>query len=138
MRDSGDQSGIGERRGIHRDFVGAGIEDSCGILQRSNAAAHGERNKQLPGGPADDVEQSGAVLVGGGNIQQHNLVRSAAGVAQRQLGGIARISQAGKLHALHHASAVDVEAGDNAFGQHLPVKLSKFTKIAQQLKPRRS
>ena len=33
-------------------------------------------------------------------------------------GGIAGVDQVDKLHAFDHAAAMDVEAGDDALGQH--------------------
>ena len=46
-RQARDQIGIGERRGVQADFVGAGIDHRRGVVFGADAAADGERDEQL-------------------------------------------------------------------------------------------
>jgi len=55
-----------------------------------------------------------------GDVEQHNFIGAFTRVARRQRSGIAGIHKVYELHALHHASPVNVKAGDNAFSQHVP------------------
>src|SRR5208282_6873611 len=52
-----------------------------------------------------------------------------------QFGGITRVPQVFKLHALDDAAAVHVEASDNTFRQHVGLRTSKLAKIVQNLQP---
>ncbi len=67
--------------------------------------------------------------MGCGDVEQHNLVRALSGVAMRQLGGVARVDDVDKLHALDDAAAAHIETGDDSFRQHL--QLHKVPKHAQ-------
>ena len=118
MRDARNQRRIGERRRIDCDLVGSGIEHRGGVVQGADAAADRKRDEELPGGAANDLEQSGALLIGCGNIEQHDFVGSSQAVGQRQLCRVAGVAQARKLHAFHHASSVHIQAGDDALSQH--------------------
>ena len=60
-----DQSWIGQSCGINRDLIRSRVEHRRSIVQRPDAASHGERNEKLASGAADDVKQSRAMLVGG-------------------------------------------------------------------------
>src|ERR1700730_13470414 len=104
MRDSCDQSWIGEGSGIDCDFVGSGVKHSRGIVQRSNTTTHGKRDKQLPGGALDHIKQGGAMFVSRGNIQQHNFVSSGTTMSQCKFGRISSIAQVRELNALDHTS----------------------------------
>ena len=60
----------------------------------------------------------------GRDIEQDNLVRSGFTMRSRQLGGITGIAQLDELNTFHHTSRVNVEAGDDAFGQRFTVHKS--------------
>ncbi len=61
------------------------------------------------------------------NIEKHDFVGARLAVRFRQFRGIAGIAQIHKLHALDDASVVHVEAGDNAFGQHVRARRNSST-----------
>ena len=60
------------------------------------------------------VEQCAATFVGGGDVEQDDLVRARGGVAMRELSGVSGVDDVDELDALDDASVADVEAGDNS------------------------
>ena len=56
-----------------------------------------------------------AVVAAGGNVEKSQFVGTLVVVAFGHVHGVARIAQADKIHAFHHAAVVHIEAGDNAF-----------------------
>src|SRR6185503_8815849 len=58
------------------------------------------------------------LLVGGGDVEEDDLVSALVLVAHGQLDGVAGVAQVHELHALHHPALVHVEAGDHAPEQH--------------------
>ena len=113
-----DELRAGEGGGVERDLVGAGVEDGLGVGRGADAAADGEGNEELGGGAADGVEQSAAALMGGGDVEQDDLVSAGGGVAMGELGGVAGVDDIDELNALNDAAGADVEAGDDALGEH--------------------
>ena len=120
--------GIGERGGVDADLVCARLEDLRRIVGRANASANRERHEELARGAANSVEQRLAALVGRGDVEQHDFVGAFARVARGQRGRIAGIDEVDELHALDDAAVVNVEAGDDALGQHVPLQ-----KVAQDV-----
>ena len=59
-----------------------------------------------------------APLVGGGDVEEDDLVGALVLVARRQLDRVAGVADVHELDALDHAALVDVEAGDDALEQH--------------------
>ena len=57
-------------------------------------------------------------FVGGSDVEQHDFVGAFAGVTCRLRGGVAGVDEVNELYAFDHAAGVDVEAGDDALGQH--------------------
>ena len=52
----GHQLGPLDRGGVDRDLVGTGPQDPAGVLDRANATTDRERDEDLVGGPAHDVD----------------------------------------------------------------------------------
>ena len=100
----GDQLGSAYGRRVHGDLVGPGLKEHGGIGQRAHSAADGEGDEQLARGAAHGVDQDGPRLVRRGDVEQHDFIGAAFGVAVRQLRRIAGIAQIEKLHALDHAA----------------------------------
>ena len=63
-------------------------------------------------------QQGAAIFVGRGNVQEAKLVGAGLVIDDGLLHRIAGIAQAFKIDALDHAAAMDIEAGDDADGQH--------------------
>ena len=119
--DGVDQCWIGERGGVHADFVCTGFEDLRGIVGGANAAADAEGNEKLARRAAHGVEQRLPAFVRRGNVEEDDFVGAFAGVARGLRGRIAGINEVDELHAFDDAAGVHVEAGDDALGQHLYV-----------------
>ncbi len=96
----------------------AGQQQLADVLERANAAAHGERHENLLGRAADDVEHDVAAFVAGRNVEKHELVGAFLLVPRGHLDRIARIAKVHEIRALHHASAVDIETGNHTLSEH--------------------
>ena len=118
LRRLGDEGGVVHGRGVDRDLVGARQQQSADILDSAYPAAHRERHEADLGGAGDDVVDGVALLVGGGDIQEAELIRPLLVVNPGLLHRIARIHQIDEVHALDHPPGVDVEARDDAHLQH--------------------
>ena len=116
--DGVDERGIGKSGGVDADLVGAGFEDLLGVAGGANAAADAEGHEELARGAAHGVEQRLAAFVRGGDVEQNDFVGAFAGVARGLRGGIAGVDEIDELHAFDDAAGVDIEAGDDALGQH--------------------
>ena len=67
---------------------------------------------------ADRVGQRLARFERRGDVEDHQLVDALVVVAARERGGIPGVAQALELHAFDDAAVPDVEAGDQALGEH--------------------
>ena len=103
-------------RRVDRDLVGPGAEQGVDVVGAGHAAADRERDEDLLGRPADHVEGGGATLVGGGDVEEGELVGALGVVDMAELDRIAGITQVEEVHALDHPATVDVEAGDDTDG----------------------
>ena len=74
--------------------------------------------KQASAVRRDHVEQSAAVLVAGGDVEEAQLVGAGRVIGHRALDRIAGVAQVDELHALDDAAVLDVEAGDDADLKH--------------------
>ena len=88
------------------------------VLHGADAAAHGERDEDAVGHAAHHVDDDIAALVAGGDVQEDQLVGALAVVDLRLLDRIAGVAQVEKVDPLDHAAVLDVQAGDDAFGEH--------------------
>ena len=114
----GQQLGPGERGRVDRDLVGAGVEHRLGVLDRADAAADRERDEDVVGGAAGQLDDRLALLVRGGDVEEDELVGALGVVALGQLDRVARVAQADEVGALDDAPGVDVEAGDDPLEDH--------------------
>ena len=62
----------------------------------------------------DDLHRGRAALVGGGDVEEGQLVGALGVVGAGELDGVAGIAQLDEVDALHHPAAVDVQARDDA------------------------
>ena len=105
--------------GIQRRLVGTGLEHAAHVLDRADAAADRERDEDLRGAVARDVDHRAAVVARGRDIEEDELIRPFLVVAGSELDGIARVAQSDKVRALDDAPVLDIKTRDNAFRIHL-------------------
>jgi hypothetical protein len=67
---------------------------------------------------AHQLKEGAALLHGGRDVEQHQLVDALLGVAGGQRHGVAGVAQVDKVGALNGAAVLHVEAGNEAFGKH--------------------
>ena len=108
----------GQRRGVDRDLVGAGVEHRLRVLDRADPAADRERDEDVVGGAPGELDDRLALLVRGGDVEEDELVGALGVVALGQLDRVARVAQADEVRALDDAAGVDVEARDDALQDH--------------------
>ena len=85
-------------------------QERADILDGSHPATHGKRHETDFGGAGDDVVDGVALLVGGGDVEEAELVRPLLVVDPGLLHRVARVHQVDEVHALDHPPGVDVEA----------------------------
>ena len=118
LRGGGDQPGIFQRAGVDAYLVRAAFQHPVKILQRVDAAAHGQRDKNFSRYSGQDVGKKGASLKAGGDIVKHQLVRPGGVVQPCHLHRVGYVLDALKVRALDHPAIAHVQTGDDAFGYH--------------------
>lgn len=108
----GDELGVGHGCRVHRHLVGAGGDHLADVGHAAEAAAHAIGQMQLGRGVARELHRGGAIVAGGGDVQEDDLVGLLLVVGAGQLDGVARIAQPHEVHALHDAAVLYVQAGD--------------------------
>ena len=119
----GDDFGPGQRRGVEADLVRARAQEDPHVVDGADAAADGQRHEAAVRRALDHVDDRFASLGGSGDVEEDEFVRALVVVADGQLDRIADIAQAvvlrpAELLAAGDAAVMDVEAGDDAFGEH--------------------
>ncbi len=84
----------------------------------AHAAADRQRDEDLRRDRLDHLEDQVAVVGRRGDVEERQLVGPGVVVALRDLDRIAGVAQFDEVDALDDATGVDVEAGDDAFGEH--------------------
>ena len=77
-----------------------------------------KRHENHLGRAADDVEHDVPPLVAGGDVEEHQFVGPFGLVAAGHFDRIAGIAQVEKVGSFDHPAAIDVEAGNDALGEH--------------------
>src|ERR1019366_2392457 len=103
--------------------------------QAAASSADRERNKQAARRAGDHIDHRAALIAGGRNIQQNDLVRAIAGVSGGTFRRVAGVAQINKLHALHDPAVVHIETGNDALGQHV-LNLTEILEHEQPHGPR--
>ena len=118
---------VGDGGGVEGGLVGAGLEETANVVLAADAAADGEGDEDVVGGAADHVVDGLALVGRGGYVKEHQLVGLLLAVEAGKLDGVAGVAEVDEGDAFDDAAAVDVEAGDDAFGKHeyvLPERMS--------------
>ena len=109
---------------VHAHLVRAQPQQAANLPQARDTAADGEGDEYLFGYAGRHVQQGRAPLVRGVDVQQHQLVCPSRVVRARAFHRIARVADGDEVDALDDAPVPDVQAGDNALGQHVTRPLS--------------
>ena len=92
-------------------------EQRADVGDLAHAAADGERHEDVLGRARDDVEQDRSRFVRGGDVEEGELVGFVPVVAGRDLDRIAGVTESDEVHAFDDPPVLDVEAGNDAFGE---------------------
>ena len=112
-----DEIRIENRRGVDSDLVRPGIQHGTHILNLADAAANSQRYEDFFCDMLDNVNNGVAIVRAGGNIKKSNLVSTFLVIATRNFDRITGITDIYKLDTFDDATVVDIQAGNNAFGQ---------------------
>src|SRR5690606_34675798 len=105
-----DEFGGEYRRRVDRYLVCAGIEQVADILHGTHATAHGQRDEHLAGHALDGMQGGITAFVGGGDVEEGDLVGTLLIVAAGDLHRVAGVADVLELHALDHAAVFHVQA----------------------------
>src|SRR5690606_12017877 len=121
--------------GVDADLVRTGVEQAAHVLDAAHAAADGQRDEDLVGDLLDDVQDDVARVGAGRDVEEGQFIGALLVVAARDLDRIAGVAQLDEVDALDDAPGVDVEAGNDALGQHQsPAPLSSSARACAAAK----
>jgi hypothetical protein len=103
---------------VDRHLVGTRKQELADVGYRAHAAADGERHEALLGRARDHVEDRLAIVGGGGDVEEAELVGAGRVISLRRLDRIAGVDQVDEVDALDDTAVLDVEAGDDAGFEH--------------------
>ena len=113
-----DQGGIGDGGRVDRDLVGPRQQQRARVGDRAHSTPHRQRHEADVGRPPHDLEDRVAPLVARTDVEEDQFVGACRVVRPRRLDGVARVRQIDEVDALDDAPGVDVEARDDADGEH--------------------
>ncbi len=112
------QASVLDRRGVDRDLVGAGFEQSAHVVGAAHPAADGKRHEAALGRAAHHVQNGAALLVARGDVEEAELISARLVVSGSRLDGVAGVAQIDELDAFDDATLFHVEAGYDTDLQH--------------------
>ena len=112
-----------------------GAEQPVDVLDRGDSPADGERDEHLLGAPRDDLHGRGAALVGGGDVEEGQLVGALGVVGAGELDRVAGVAELLEVDPLDHPAAVDVEARDDADGERHEVPFVSASASSSENRP---
>src|SRR4051794_18411424 len=113
-----DELGPGDRRAVDADLVRARVEHALRVADRPDPAPDREWDEDLVAHPPRQVDHRVALVRGGGDVEEDELVRARPVVEGGELDRVARVAQLQELRALHHAPGVHVQTGDDPLEVH--------------------
>jgi hypothetical protein len=119
FRPGANQIGRRDRRRIDADFVRACLEHRMHVGNRANAPADGQWHETLVGRALDDIDDGGAPVRAGRDVEEHHFISALFVVADGQFDGIADVAQfagfgAPELHAPRYLAAVNIKARNDS------------------------
>src|SRR5262245_60147306 len=130
-----DEGGTGHRSGVDRHLVRTGAQELADVVDGTNAAPDGERHEDPLGGARHHVEDDGARLVGGGDVEEAELVSPLRVVASGDLDRVAGVGEVDEAYPLHHPPTLDVETRDDAAGEHRYASATTASAAARSTAP---
>jgi hypothetical protein len=118
-RELGDQLGPLERRRVDRDLVGARVQHGLRVLDRADPSADRERDEDVVGRAAGELDDRVAALVRGGDVEEDQLVGTLRVVALGELHRVAGVTDVDEVRALDDATVVDVQTGNDPLQDHV-------------------
>ena len=112
------QTGIEYGCGVERYLVRSGFKHLADVHDRPHSSTNRQRDEDLLGDLLDDVDHDIAVLSARGNVEKDKLVRSLSIIEGGQLSRVAGVTDIDERNTLDDTTAVDIQAWDDAFGQH--------------------
>src|SRR5262249_17740145 len=103
---AGDEVGVADGTAVDADPLGAGPAEPGGVVECADGAADGEGHEDRVGDAAYHVEEGGAALVAGADVEEDQLVGALLVVATGDVHGVAGVAQADEVDALDHAATV--------------------------------
>jgi len=114
----GDELRSAQGRRVDGHLVGAGPQHGLDVIQGTQPACHGKRDRNVVCGAAHDVQQAVASVEGCHNVHVEQLIRSGLIVVPRERLGLSQNAQALQVYALHQVGSLDVGPGDDAGSVH--------------------
>ena len=104
--------------GVDTDFVRAGQQHLPHVCHGADATTYGQRHEAASCRAGHDIDHGFPLLMGGGDVQEDELISTLSVVNLSALHRITRIPQFQELRAFDDTPFLDVETGDDAFGEH--------------------
>src|SRR6185503_1012122 len=114
-------------RRIDAHLVCPRLQQCPDVLKRSYSSADRQRHEHLRRRLLDHSNDGLTILMRSGDIQEAEFIGSFAIVDGCHFDRISCIAQIHKAHAFDDATVFDIEAGDNAFSQHVLAFISPLT-----------
>ena len=113
----GHEVGVRDGGGVDRHLVGPGRKQPPHVGQGSDAAANGQRDEHFASHAFDHFHERAAIFVACRDVEKDEFIGALLIVTPRDLDRIAGILDLEELDALDDPALVDIQAGDDAFGQ---------------------
>jgi len=113
-----DEHGVGDRRRIDGNLLGARVEHGLGVFDRTNAAGHAEGDVQDAGDAAHPLAIHAAAFRARGDVVEHDLIGALVAITFGEHQDVAHDLVIAEADALYDLAVADVEAGDDAFGKN--------------------
>ena len=107
-----------QSRTVDAHLIGSSIEQTGGIVYRTNTTAYSKGNVNAVGYARNELRKGVAPFTCGTDVEIDQLVSSRASIVLAELYGIAYVLKVLKMYALHRATFFHVKARDNSFTKH--------------------
>src|SRR5699024_1484157 len=133
LGDLRDHLGAGDGGGVDPALVRAGAQQLVHVVRGTHAAADGQRDEDLLRRAAHHLDHGVPAAGRGGDVEEGELVGPLGTVTGGELHRVARIAQVLEVDPLDDASRVDVQAGDDSYGDTHASILSRSSSSAPSM-----